>query len=223
LVKSDLRWSDVDSYIIDHLLGEDHSLEACLTANATAGLPAVDVSATQGKMLQLLAKSIGAKRILEIGTLGGYSTIWLARGLNEDGHIITLELEPDYARVANSNIANAGHDHQVEIIIGEAAKSLEAMSDGEDELFDFVFIDADKQNYVDYLNHAVRLSRTGALLVFDNVVREGEILDPDSSDPKVPGTRALYEALQDNHLVDATAVQTVGSKKWDGFLLAVVR
>ncbi len=160
---------------------------------------------------------------MEIGTLGGYSTIWLARALANNGHIVTLELEDEYACVAETNVSNAGFGNLVNIITGPAAQSLEAMGGKDVEPFDFVFVDADKQSYVDYLEYAIKLSRSGAMLVFDNVVREGEILDPDSADPKVPGTRALYEALKDNPAIDATAIQTVGSKKWDGFLLAVVR
>ncbi|MEP2989128.1 MAG: O-methyltransferase [Parasphingorhabdus sp.] len=217
------HWSAVDHYISDHLIGEDAVQQRTLEANRKAGLPAIDVSAAQGKMLQLLAKGAGAKRILEIGTLGGYSTIWLARALPEDGCVVTLELEESYAQLANENINNAGLRGQVEVIVGEAVKSLSAIDHQSTQPFDFVFIDADKQNYSEYLEHAIRLSRPGAMLLFDNVVREGEILNPDSDDPKVPGTRALYETLKNHPRVDATAVQTVGSKKWDGFLLAITR
>lgn len=217
------QWSAVDSYISDHLIGEDAIQKQTLEANRKAGLPAIDVSAAQGKMLQLLVKAVGANRVLEIGTLGGYSTIWLARALPESGLVVTLELEESYAELARTNISNAGLGHKVEVIVGEAVESLSSMSDQDVEPFDFVFIDADKQSYVEYLEQAIRLSRPGATLIFDNVVREGEILNPDSSDPKVPGTRALYEALKNHPRVDATAVQTVGSKKWDGFLLAITR
>lgn len=220
---SSQQWMAVDSYITNQLIGEDVVQEQTLNANRKAGLPAIDVSATQGKMLQLLAKAVGAKRILEIGTLGGYSTIWLARALADNGRVVTLELEEDYAALARSNIANAGLSNRVEVIAGEAVDSLSAMGGDNFEPFDFVFIDADKQSYVQYLEHAIRLSRVGATLIFDNVVREGEILNPDSHDPKVPGTRALYEILKNHPQVDATAVQTVGSKKWDGFLLAITR
>lgn len=216
------RWKQVDDYIVGHLIGSDPDQDKTLEENRKAGLPAIDVSAAQGKMLQLLAKGVGAKRILEIGTLGGYSTIWLARALPNDGRIVSLEIEDEYARVAERNIDNAGHGRSVEIVTGPAIQSLEAMVQNDDEPFDLVFIDADKQSYDDYLNYAIKLSRSGAMLIFDNVVREGEILDPESDDPKVPGTRALYEKLKNNPAVDATAVQTVGSKKWDGFLLAVV-
>lgn len=220
---SDPRWSAVDDYIDDHLIGSDPDQDFTLAANQRAGLPAIDVSPTQGKMLQLLAQAIGANRILEIGTLGGYSTIWLARALRDGGTVVTLELEEEYAQVARANIDNAGLSARVEIIVGQAAQSLSSMESASAAPFDFVFIDADKQSYVEYLDHAIRLSRPGAMLIFDNVVREGEILNPDSDDPKVPGTRALYEVLCDHPKVDATAVQTVGSKKWDGFLLAITR
>ena len=217
------RWSEVDDYIVDHLVGDDPVQEQTLKSNRQAGLPEIDVSAAQGKMLQLLAKGVGAKRILEIGTLGGYSSIWLARALPDDGKLVTLELEEEYALVAKANVERAGFTGNVEIIVGEAVKSLSALYDNSCGQFDFIFIDADKQSYAAYLDHAVRLSRPGAMLVFDNVVREGEILNSDSNDPKVPGTRALYEALKDHPKVDSTAVQTDGSKKWDGFLLAITR
>ena len=216
-------WSAVDDYIVDRLIGEDAVLAAAMAHNRDAGLPPIDVSPAQGKLLQLLAKGIGAMRILEIGTLGGYSTIWLARALCEGGRLVTLELDPGYAAVARANIDRAGLGDLVDIRIGPACDALTAMGTGDDAAFDFVFVDADKENYAAYLDHAVRLARPGAMLVFDNVVREGGILDPDSDDPKVPGTRRLYEALKDNPRIDATAIQTVGSKKWDGFLLALVQ
>ena len=216
-------WSAVDDYIVDRLIGEDAVLEAALANNRRAGLPPIDVSAAQGKLLQLLAKGIGAARILEIGTLGGYSTIWLARALGEGGRLVTLELDPGYAAVARANIDNAGLGDLVDIRTGPACDTLAAMGAADEEPFDFVFVDADKENYAAYLDHAVRLARPGAMLVFDNVVREGGIIDPDSDDPKVPGTRRLYAALKDNPRIDATAIQTVGSKKWDGFLLALVQ
>ena len=216
-------WSAVDDYIVDRLIGEDAVLEAALANNRRAGLPPIDVSAAQGKLLQLLAKGIGAARILEIGTLGGYSTIWLARALGQGGRLVTLELDPGYAAVARANIDNAGLGDLVDIRTGPACDTLAAMGAADEEPFDFVFVDADKENYAAYLDHAVRLARPGAMLVFDHGVREGGIIDPDSDDPKVPGTRRLYAALKDNPRIDATAIQTVGSKKWDGFLLALVQ
>ncbi len=222
MAKSDPNWSDVDDYIVRHLIGKDEALDACLAANEKAGLPAIDVSPAQGRMLELLARGVSARRILEIGTLGGYSAIWLARALSDDGRLVSLELEPHYAAIARSNLERAGQSDKVEIIVGKAVNSLSAMEANKAPPFDFVFVDADKENYAAYLDHAIRLSRTGAMLVFDNVVREGGVIDPDSDDPKVPGTRALYAALQNHPKVDATAIQTVGSKNWDGFLLAVV-
>ncbi|MEP2102236.1 MAG: O-methyltransferase [Parasphingorhabdus sp.] len=223
MAKSDPNWSDVDDYIVEHLIGDDPVLDACLAANAREGLPAIDVSSAQGRMLELLARGVRAKYILEIGTLGGYSAISLARALPDDGHLVSLELEPQYAALARTNIERAGLSDKVEIIVGEAISSLAALEESDRPRFDFIFVDADKENYAAYLDHAIRLSRPGAMLVFDNVVREGEVIDPDSSDPKVPGTRALYAALQKHPKVDATAIQTVGSKKWDGFLLGIVR
>ncbi|AMO73266.1 methyltransferase [Sphingorhabdus sp. M41] len=220
---SDPGWSAVDDYIVGKLIGEDTALEAALANNRRAGLPPIDVSLAQGKMLQLLARGVGARRILEIGTLGGYSSIFLARALGEDGVLVTLELEPEYAAVACANIEHAGVGRSVDIRIGPACDTLEAMCSEGEAAFDFVFIDADKDNYPAYLDYAIQLSRQGTMLIFDNVVREGEVINPQSSDPKVSGTRALYDALQDNAKIDATAIQTVGSKKWDGFLLALVQ
>jgi predicted O-methyltransferase YrrM len=179
----------------------------------------MDVSPTQGKMLQLFAHMVRAQCILEIGTLGGYSTIWLARALPEGGRLVTLELDPRFAEVAWTNIANAGLADRVELRVGPALDSLSALG-AEGAVFDMVFVDADKQNNTAYLQAAIALGRPGTAIVFDNVVREGTILDPDHPDPKVPGTRALFEALAHESRVSATAVQTVGSKKWDGFALA---
>ncbi|MEO9635185.1 MAG: O-methyltransferase [Parasphingorhabdus sp.] len=220
---TDPRWSDVDDYIVEHLIGEDPAQDACLAANLAAGLPSIDVSIAQGRMLELLARSIRAQNILEIGTLGGFSAICLARGLAADGQLVTLELEPSYAEVARQNIQNAGQGDKVEILVGAAIGSLETLLDQGGRPFDLVFVDADKENYAAYLDYAIQLARPGAMLIFDNVVRKGGVIDPDSDDPKVPGTRSLYEALKNHPNVDATAIQTVGSKKWDGFLMAVVR
>jgi predicted O-methyltransferase YrrM len=223
LQSADPSWSDVDDYIVEHLIGEDPALAACLAANAAAGLPPIDVSITQGRMLELLARANRAKNILEIGTLGGYSAISLARGLGDGGRLVTLELEPDYAAIARQNIENAGQGDKIDILVGEAITTLEHLLEQEHAAFDLVFVDADKQNYAAYLDYALKLSRPGALLIFDNVVREGRVLDPQSEDVKVPGTRELYELLKNHPKLDATAIQTVGTKKWDGFLMAVVR
>lgn len=215
-------WSAVDDYIAGHLLGDDPVLDAVLQANATAGLPAIDVSAVQGKMLHLLALGTGARRILEVGTLGGYSTIWLARALPEGGNLLTLELDPHHAEVACANLCRAGMADKVEVRVGPAVEALDAMIAGGEAPFDFIFVDADKEGYPDYLSAAMRLSRPGTMIVFDNVVRAGGILDPNHPDPRVQGTRALFEAMAAEPRLSATAVQTVGAKKWDGFALALV-
>lgn len=215
------RWQAVDDYIADKLLGADDALAAALANNEKQGLPPIDVSAAQGKMLHLLAQIAGARRILEIGTLGGYSTIWLARALPDDGRLVTLELEAHHARVARENLERAGVSDRVDIRIGSAADSLAAMATGEP--FDFVFIDADKQSNALYVAEAIRLGRSGTTIIVDNVVREGGVLEVDSDDDRIIGTRALFDMLSADPRLDATAVQTVGAKKWDGFVLARVR
>ena len=214
-------WQAVDDYIAAKLLGDDDVLATTLANNAAHGLPPIDVSAAQGKMLSLLAQIAGARRILEIGTLGGYSTIWLARALPEGGRLVTLELEPHHAAVARANLERAAMLAKVDIRVGPAVESLAAMTD--EAPFDFVFIDADKQSNSLYVREAIRLGRPGTTIVVDNVVREGGVLEVDSDDEKIVGTRALFDMLSDEPRLDATAVQTVGAKKWDGFVLARVR
>jgi predicted O-methyltransferase YrrM len=214
-------WQAVDDYIAGKLLGDDDALAAALAHNAAEGLPPIDVSPAQGKMLFLLAQIAGARRILEIGTLGGYSTIWLARALPEDGALVTLELEPHHATVARANLARAGVSDKVDIRAGAAKDSLAAMT-GEAP-FDFVFIDADKQSNAHYVEEAIRLGRSGTTIIVDNVVREGGVLEADSDDERIVGTRALFDMLSADARLDATAVQTVGAKAWDGFVLARVR
>ncbi len=215
-------WVAVDDYIGDRLLGQDAALASVLAANAAAGLPEIDVSAAQGCMLQLFARMVGARRILEIGTLGGYSTIWLARALPEDGRLVTLEIDPHHAAVARDNIVAAGLADRVEVRIGRAIDSLAAMVAAGERPFDLVFIDADKENSVAYLHAAIAMARPGTAIIVDNVVREGGILDSHHPDPRVQGTRALFEAVAAEPRLSATAIQTVGAKKWDGFLLAIV-
>ncbi len=215
------EWQAVDDYIADKLLGTDDALAATLANNAAHGLPPIDVSAAQGKMLFLLARIAGAKNILEIGTLGGYSTIWLARALPEGGRLVTLELEPHHAAVARTNLERAGVGRLVDIRVGPASDSLAAMTD--EVPFDLVFIDADKQNNALYVNEAIRLGSSGTTIIVDNVVREGGVLEVDSDDERIVGTRALFDMLSAEPRLDATAVQTVGAKKWDGFVLARVR
>jgi predicted O-methyltransferase YrrM len=215
---SDLRWTAVDDYIEGHLLDEDDALTSALLHNVANNLPPIDVSATQGKMLMLFAQMAGARQILEVGTLGGYSTIWLAKALPEDGRLVTLEVDRKHARVAQENLERAGLAEKVQIIIGPARDSLAAMESGDP--FDFVFIDADKQGNVAYVDEAIRLGRSGTTIIVDNVVRDGAIVDAGNNDPRVIGTRKLFEHVANHPQLDATAVQTVGGKGWDGFLIA---
>ena len=212
-------WRRVDDYIRDRLIPADPALDAAQTAAAAAGLPAIEVSPTQGKLLQLLARIAGARRILEIGTLAGYSTIWLARGLAPGGRLVTLEADPHHAAVARSNLAAAGLADVVEVREGPALDTLPNVEGP----FDLVFIDADKRNNPNYLDWALRLSRPGTVIVCDNVVRRGRITDPENAEGDVTGTRALFDRLAAEPRLDATALQTVGAKGWDGFVLAVVR
>jgi predicted O-methyltransferase YrrM len=212
-------WQAVDGYFTGQLLGPDPVLDATHEANALAGLPAIDVSPAQGKLLQLLARTVGARRILEVGTLGGYSTIWLARALPADGELVTCEINPAHAEVARANVARAGLDGVVDVRVGPALDTLPTL----DGPFDLAFIDADKQSNAEYFRHALRLSRPGTLIVVDNVARAGRVADAYNRDPDVRGTRAVVEAIAQEPRVDATVVQTVGSKGYDGFLLARVR
>lgn len=215
-------WPAVDDYIGDRLLGADPVLDAALAANAAAGLPAIDVSPAQGKMLHLFVRMIGAHRILEVGTLGGYSTIWLARALPSEGRLISLEIDSRHAEVARVNIGAAGLADRVEVRVGAALDSLAALRAEGAAPFDLVFIDADKDNNAAYVRAALDLSRPGTAIVVDNVVREGGVLEADSSDPRILGTRALFDMLAAEPRLDCTAIQTVGAKKWDGFVLALV-
>lgn len=216
---SEALWDKVDRYISDKLVGDDAALEAALKASDAAGLPAIAVSPPQGKQLHILARMIGARRILEIGTLGGYSTIWLARAVPAGGSVVTLEYDPTHAEVARENIARAGLADRVEVRVGAALDNLPALEGGEP--FDFFFIDADKVNNPNYYEWAVKLSRPGSVIVVDNTVRGGAIAE-DSTEPNVAGTRALYDKVGADKRVTATAVQTVGGKGYDGFLIARV-
>lgn len=213
-------WAVVDDYISNNLLKADKTLSGVLEHNAANNLPPIDVSATQGKMLMLLAQLAGARHILEIGTLGGYSTIWLARALPEGGRLLTLEVDRKHARIATENVERAGFAEKVRIVVGSAKISLEAMQT--ETPFDFVFIDADKQGNVDYVDAAIRLGRPGTIIVVDNVVRDGAIVDAENDDPRVIGTCKLFAHVSTHPGLDATAIQTVGNKGWDGFLLARV-
>jgi predicted O-methyltransferase YrrM len=216
-------WITVDRYLSETLISPDHQMEEALEANACAGLPPIDVAPNQGKLLHLIARVQGAKRILEVGTLGGYSTIWLARALPADGKLITLELDPKHASVAANNINRAGLGSRVEIRVGPALDSLAKLEEENAGPFDLVFLDADKPNNPKYLDWAVRLSRPGTLIIGDNVIRDGAIVEKENSDPRVIGTRAFLEKLGNDPRLDATAIQTVGSKGYDGFALAVVK
>lgn len=213
-------WAAVDSYLVDTLVGEAD--EPTLRANAEAGLPAIDVSPPQGKFLYLLAKSIRAQRILEIGTLGGYSTTWLARAAGKSGQVVTLEFEDKHARVARENLDRAGVGERVEIRVGAALDSLPVLEAERPEPFDLVFIDADKVNNSNYVRWALQLTRPGSVIIVDNVVRQGGIADADSTDAAVRASREVIELFAAEPRLDATVLQTVGSKGWDGFAYAVV-
>jgi len=215
-------WSAVDAYLNEKLIPADAVLEAALEANAAEGLPSIDVTATQGAFLQMLARMVRAKRILEIGTLGGYSTIWMGRALPQDGRLITLEFQPHHAAVARANIARAGLSQMVEVRVGPAAESLEEMAGEGEEAFDMIFIDADKPNNPRYLEWAIALSRPGSVIVGDNVVRNGAVVDGGSTDANVIGVRSFLEDMGRHPRLTGTAIQTVGAKGYDGFALAVV-
>jgi predicted O-methyltransferase YrrM len=215
---SEKLWSDVDAYLEDVLTGDDPALEATRKATRAAGLPDIAVSPAQGKLLHLMARMIGAKRILEVGTLGGYSAIWLARALPADGELVTLEYDPKHADVARSNIRNAGLEERVTVITGAAIDTLPTLGG----LFDFSFIDADKKSNPDYFQWALRLSRQGSVIVVDNVVREGRVIESDSNDANIEGIRRLNAIMAAEPRVSATAIQTVGVKGYDGFAVALV-
>jgi predicted O-methyltransferase YrrM len=215
-------WTAVDRYLGDLLVSADPALEAALTASAAAGLPAINVSPVQGKLLHLLARAIGARNVLEIGTLGGYSTIWLARALPDGGRLISLEADAKHAEVAGANIARAGMENKVEVRLGLALDLLPGLAAEIREPFDFVFIDADKPNNAAYFDWALKLSRPGSIIVVDNVVRDGDVIDAASDSPTVQGVRRFLERLAAEPRVSATAIQTVGTKGYDGFAIALV-
>ncbi|MBU9210594.1 O-methyltransferase [Burkholderia multivorans] len=216
------QWNRVDAYFSATLVPSDDVLDAALAASEAAGLPAINVAPNQGKLLQLLATIRGARRILEVGTLGGYSTIWLARALPPGGRLVTLELDPAHAAVATQNIARAGFADVVSVVVGSAKDSLARLiADGEAP-FDFIFIDADKDNNRAYLDAALKLSRPGTVIVVDNVVRRGRVADPDNRDPDVVGVREGFARIVTEPKLTTTAVQTVGQKGWDGFSISIV-
>ncbi len=215
-------WNAVDSYLTDTLVRPDPALEEALRASEAAGLPAINVSPPQGKFLQLLARIHGARNILEIGTLGGYSTIWLARALPPGGRIITLEIDPKHAAVARENLARAGFANIARVRVGRALDSLDELYHEAEGPFDFVFIDADKPSNPDYFTWALKMSRSGTVIVVDNVVRKGAVADPGSEDAAVRGVRRLNQLMAAEPRISATAIQTVGSKGYDGFAVALV-
>ena len=218
--EAELLWNAVDTYAAEQLLEPDAALAAVRADSAAAGLPEIAVSPMQGKLLQLMVGMQGAHRVLEVGTLGGYSTVWLARGLPEDGRVVTVEVDPHHAEVARANLAHAGVDDRVEVIVGPGLDVLPQLVDGPP--FDFVFLDADKPNNAAYLGWALRLTHPGAVIIVDNVVRRGGLADAASEDPAVQGARKVLDAVRAEARLSATVVQTVGSKGYDGFLLARV-
>ncbi|MCF7686931.1 MAG: O-methyltransferase [Cephaloticoccus sp.] len=217
------QWTEVDGYLVNKLVPLEPVLGEALTASAAAELPAINVAPNQGKFLQLLARITGARRILEIGTLGGYSTIWLARALPADGQLVTLEIDPKHAAVARANFVAAGVAVQVDLRVGPAAETLAHLVAEATTPFDFIFIDADKENIPIYFTRALQLARPGTVIVVDNVVRNGAVTDAASTDVSVQGVRKFMELAASEARVDATAVQTVGSKGYDGFALLRVK
>ncbi len=215
-------WTAVDRYIEDLFVPKDAALANALNTSAAAGLPAIQVSPSQGKLLHVLARLVNVRRILEIGTLGGYSTIWLARSLPADGRLVTLESEPKHAEIARGNIANAGLADRVEVIVGRALDTLPKLAGQNRGPFDLIFIDADKPGNADYFRWAVKLSRLGSLIIVDNVVRKGAVVDRNSTDVNVQGVHRFNEVLSSCRQVVATEIQTVGAKGYDGLALAVV-
>jgi predicted O-methyltransferase YrrM len=215
-------WGRVDDYIVDRLVGSDDALDAALRENAASGLPAIDVSAAQGKFLELLVRIVRPRRILEIGTLGGYSTIWLGRALPAGGSIVTLEYQAKHAEVARRNIERAGLSDRVRVIVGAAAETLPGVPRVQPEPFDLVFIDADKPGNPTYLEWAIRLGRPGTVIVLDNVIRDGRVIDAESRDGSVVGSRSAFDLIGGHPRLEATALQTVGAKGYDGFAIAVI-
>lgn len=216
------QWTAVDDYITGHLVSPDPALDGALEASAAAGLPAIHVAPNQGKLLHLIARLQSARNILEIGTLGGYSTIWLARALPPGGKLITLEFNPKNAEVAQANFARAGLTDVIELRLGAAADTLPQLAAERRGPFDLIFIDADKPNNPIYFEWALKLTRPGGLIIVDNVVRDGKIIDANNTDASIQGSRSLYEMLAKEARVTATAIQTVGSKGYDGFIMALV-
>jgi predicted O-methyltransferase YrrM len=221
-MNSETRWAAVDTYITDLLVRPEPALHEALAASAAADLPAISVSAPQGKFLQLLARANSAKRILEVGTLGAYSTIWLARALPDNGKLVTLEFEPKHAEVARQNLSRAGLNGKVELRVGRASESMAALIRESVAPFDLIFIDANKEGYPEYLALALKLARLGTLIIADNVIRKGEVIDAASADSRVQGVRKFNDLVAAEPRLSATAIQTVGNKGYDGFTIALV-
>ncbi len=219
---SDHRWAAVEDYITESLALSDPVMDTALAENAAAGLPHIDVAPNQGKLLQLIAQVHGSQRILEIGTLGGYSTIWLGRALPVGGLLVTLEADGKHAAIARSNIARAGLSATVDVRVGLALDTLPQLEKEKMGPFDLIFIDADKSNNPEYFQWALKLSRRGSLIIVDNVVRDGAVVEENSSDPNIQGVRRLFKMLTSEPRITATALQTVGAKGYDGFILALV-
>jgi predicted O-methyltransferase YrrM len=215
-------WKRVDEFVASHMLPEDPALTGALARSASAGLPSIQVTPAQGKFLHLLTRAVSAKRALEIGTLGGYSAIWLARAVGTEGTVVTLERDPHHAEVARTNLQEAGVGSRVDVRVGDARETLPRLASEHPAPFDFVFIDADRPHYDEYLEWAVRLGRAGTLIVVDNVVKEGAVLDPATVDPGMAGLRRFTERLGTDPRLAAIEIQTVGSKGHDGFALALV-
>jgi predicted O-methyltransferase YrrM len=215
-------WKQVDQYFVEAFIGSGEDFEAALEANRNAGLPAIDVTALQGKFLEVLVRAIGARRVLEIGTLGGYSTLWLARALPAHGLVVTLELEPRHAEIAKQNLATFALADRVQFRVGAAIESLAALVQENAPPFDFIFIDADKASYPEYLQWSLKLSRSGTLIVADNVVRDGKVIDGGSFDANIQGVRRFTELVAAEPRLSATVLQTVASKGYDGFAIALV-
>lgn len=213
-------WRAVDQYFTDALITEDGALVAARESCSRTTMPNAAVAANQGALLGLLVQATGARRVLEFGTLAGYSTIWLARAAGESGHVVTLELDNSNAEIARENFSHAGVAGLVDVLVGPAAESARRLIDTDASPFDFVFIDADKPSNPIYLDLALRLTRSGALILIDNVVRDGTVIETENDDPRVRGVRDVVAAIAGNPLVDATAIQTVGVKGWDGLIIA---
>ena len=216
------QWTAVDNYINSLVVPSDPALDAAIKASTKAELPAIAVAPNQGKLLHILARLVNARRILEIGTLGGYSTIWLARALAADGRLISLEIDAKHAEVARKNVERAGFARKVEIRLGAAIDSLKKLSSEKDGPFDLIFIDADKSSIPDYFTASLKLARSGSLIIVDNVVRKGAVIEAKSKDPDVQGVRRLNEMISKEKRVTATTIQTVGSKGYDGITIVLV-